>query len=293
MIVFLILAIVMLALVSYFVLPELLRKEQGTHVERDMLNLDVLRDQLCELDADLRDGTIDAAGYRSARRELECRVAEEADPASLPTRAISPQHWPAFILALGVPIVAGSLYVFLGTPGALAPVQAATTRAQNSPPVTPEQIEGMVSRLAAKLKSNPDDADGWRMLARSYETMRRFEPAVDAYRHLLALTPDNPDVLADYAVTLAMSLDQSLSGEPEKLINRALEIDPKNIQALALSGSAAFERKEYADAIKPWKKILALVPADSDMARSIAANVAKAESLAGVSDGKKSVDGNG
>jgi cytochrome c-type biogenesis protein CcmH len=116
------------------------------------------------------------------------------------------------------------------------------------------------------------------MLARSYETLRRFELAADAYRHLLALDPDNPDLLVDYAVVLGMTLNHSLSGPPQQQIARALAIDPNHIQALALSGSAALERGDYAAAIAPWKKILALVPADSDTGRSIADNIAKAES---------------
>jgi cytochrome c-type biogenesis protein CcmH/NrfG len=177
----------------------------------------------------------------------------------------------------------------LGTPKALDP---ATLVAQPSPgqagqaAVSPAQIEAMVARLAEKLKTQPDDANGWRMLARSYETLRRFDQAVDAYRHLLQLAPNDADALVDYAVTLAMSSGQSLSGEPEKLIHRALAIDPGNVQALALAGSAAFERRDYAQAIQPWRKILAQAPADSDIARSIAASIAKAEALAAAPSAK-------
>jgi len=118
------------------------------------------------------------------------------------------------------------------------------------------------------------------MLARSYETLLRFDLAVDAYQHLVKLTPQDANMLDDYAVTLAMSRDQSLSGEPEQLIHRALAIDPNNIQALALLGSAAFERKEYAQAAIPWKKILDLIPADSPMSQSITDNIRKADGLA-------------
>ena len=139
---------------------------------------------------------------------------------------------------------------------------------------------GVSPEEAARLKTEPDDADGWRMLAHSYETLRRFDAAVDAYRHLLALEPNNPNELANAAVALGMTLNQDLSGEPERLIDRALAINPDHVQALALKGSAAYERGDYAQAIGPWKKILATVPGDSDIARSIAASVQKAESLA-------------
>src|SRR5205823_3696092 len=107
-----------------------------------------------------------------------------------------------------------------GAPGA-PDVQGADGAA-----IGPAQIEAMVARLATRLKNEPDDPDGWRMLAHSYETLRRFDAAVDAYRHLIALEPKNADALTDCAVALAMSLNQDLSGEPERLIDRALAINP-------------------------------------------------------------------
>jgi cytochrome c-type biogenesis protein CcmH len=76
-----------------------------------------------------------------------------------------------------------------------------------------------------------------------------------------------------------MTLNQDLSGEPERLIDKALAINPNHVQALALKGSAAYERGDYAAALVPWKKILSMVPPGSDMATSIAAGVGKAESL--------------
>jgi cytochrome c-type biogenesis protein CcmH len=193
------------------------------------------------------------------------RDAAAAGPASKRER-----DWSAIAVGLLLPTAAVALYAALGTPQALLAPRA----------IGPAQIEAMVNRLAARLKAEPDDADGWRMLAHSYETLRRFDAAVEAYRHLIALEPNNPNELTDAAVALGMTLNQDLSGEPERLIDRALAINPNHVQALALKGSAAYERGDYAQAILPWKKILAMVSQDSEMARSIAASVAKAEALA-------------
>ncbi|OFA03206.1 tetratricopeptide repeat protein [Duganella sp. HH101] len=191
------------------------------------------------------------------------------------------QRWPVILVGLFVPLLAVSLYALLGTPAALErPSEPALAAASPGAAVGPEQVEAMVARLAARLAKEPNDANGWRMLARSYETLRRFDQAADAYRHLLALEPATPELLVDYAVVLGMTLNTSLAGEPEALIARALAIDPNHIQALALSGSAALERGDYASAVKPWKKILALVPADSDIGKSISANIAQAEAQA-------------
>ena len=177
---------------------------------------------------------------------------------------------------LVLPAAAVALYAAIGTPQA---VLAPSSQAE-APAIGPAQIEAMVNRLAERLKNEPDDAEGWRMLAHSYETLRRFDAAVEAYRNLIALEPNNANGLTDAAVALGMTMNQDLSGEPERLIDRALAINPNHVQALALKGSAAYERGDYAQAIPPWKKILAMVSQDSEMARSIADSVEKAEALA-------------
>ena len=299
MILFLILASTMLALALLFVLPVLWRRAPGQvtgahpQAPREALNLAVLRDQLRELELDFRLGSIGEAGYQHARQELARRVAEDVKPAAPPSQPLGLQRWPAVALALGLCGASVFLYAMLGTPAALLPGATAAATPAPAPaaagsaaPMTAAQIEAMVARLAEKMKANPQDADGWLQLARSYETLRRFDLAVGAYEHLLALTPDNPDLLTDYAVTLAMSLDQRLAGAPEKLIARALQIDPNHVQALALSGSAAFEREDYAGAVKAWKRILDRLPPEAEMATSIADNIAKAQALGAAAAGK-------
>ncbi len=184
------------------------------------------------------------------------------------------QRWrSALPAAASAPLVAVALYAALGTPAALLPAQQALETAL-------PQVEAMVSRLAARLKEQPRDADGWRMMARSYETLRRFDQAADAYRQLLALEGESADLLADYAVVLGMAHGERLSGEPEQLLLRALELNPQHTQVLALLGSAALERNDRASALIAWKKVLALAPAGSSMARSIQASIERVEAEA-------------
>jgi cytochrome c-type biogenesis protein CcmH len=177
-------------------------------------------------------------------------------------------------VAASAPLVAAGLYAALGTPAALLPTQQALETA------APPQVEAMVARLAARLKEQPRDADGWRLMARSYETLRRFDQAAGAYRQLLSLEGESADLLADYAVVLGMANGERLSGEPEKLLQRALELNSQHVQVLALLGSAALERHDRASALNAWKKVLALAPAGSGMARSIQASIARVEAEA-------------
>lgn len=281
MIAFWIVAVLLTAGALLFVLTPLLRKEAVAHPHalRDEVNLMVLRDQLHELDADMAAGTIDAAAYESSRRELERRVAEDVQPGTALAKTVPRKNAVGLLVGMSLPVVAVSLYFLLGNPSGLDAAQTAAPK-EAAHEVTEEQIQAMVTALAQRLKDSPDDVQGWSMLARSYNALGRFGEAADAYARLVKLVPGNADMLADYADTLAMSLNKSLQGEPEKLIARALEADPKNIKALALSGSAAFERRDYQAAITRWKKILAIVPADSDLARSTNDSIGEAQTLA-------------
>lgn len=204
----------------------------------------------------------------------------------------------AVALPAGLLVWAIGTYVWLGQPGVWgervsheAPDQTeaqAETEAGGAGPVTPgtapqmgqAQIEGMVQRLAERLQKNPDDAAGWRMLVRSYETLNRFDEAVLAWQRLFQLVPPDADQLTEYAVTLGMARGQRLAGEPEQILEEVLKRDPRHVQALALSGSAAYERHDYDRAIQRWQQLLRTVPPDDEVRARITAQIDKARELA-------------
>ena len=139
----------------------------------------------------------------------------------------------------------------------------------------------MVSTLAERLKNEPNNAEGWQMLGRSYAVLERYAEAAAAYRKAAELMPANADVLADLADVLGMTQGRRLAGEPTEVLQRALALDPQHGKSLALAGSAAFERKDYAAARAFWERLLAQVPAESDIARSLRASIAEALQMAG------------
>jgi cytochrome c-type biogenesis protein CcmH len=170
------------------------------------------------------------------------------------------------------------LYWMLGNPAGFDPSRVTASQEQQ---ITPEKINEMVAKLARHLKEKPDDIEGWNMMVRSATALGHFADAADAYSHLVKLVPPNAGLLADYADTLGMANNRNLQGEPEKLIDQALDIDPQNIKALALSGGAHYERHDYAGAVTQWRKIMQLVPPNSDAARSVASSILEATSQAG------------
>jgi cytochrome c-type biogenesis protein CcmH len=255
--------------------PLLFSRKTG-QVRRDEANISIYRDQLAELDADLAAGKLAPADHARSRAELEARLL--ADVAT-PEAAEAPAGRPAGrrrALALGaaVPLFAAALYLAVGNPESLGP--RADPHAFDT-----QQLATLVERLAAKMRENPDDPEGWRLLGRSYAALGRFPESLDAYAKALARKPRDPDLLADMADTLAMTRGERLQGEPEKLVLRALEIDPEHLKALALAGTAAFERKDYARAERYWRRMLPLVPAGSEDERQIRASIDEARSLAG------------
>jgi cytochrome c-type biogenesis protein CcmH len=266
-----------IAALSFVVLP-LLKRRGANRISRSGLNLAVYRDQLRELDADVRAGTLSAEQYEKAKQELEARMLEDVDAGDVAANAPKPERITAITLGLALPLCAVALYLVVGNPAALTP-EVANGSAHA---VTPQQLEGLVQKLAARLKSNPEDAEGWFMLARSYSVLGRFDKSAAAYAEAVKRLPEDAQLLADYADALAMAQGQRLAGEPEKLIERALRKDPNNVKALALAGSAAFERKDYAKAVSYWERTLPLASGDPEFTRSVNASLAEARSLGGI-----------
>ena len=177
------------------------------------------------------------------------------------------------LMGISIPALALAVYLVVGNPGAIDP--------QATHGLTARQVEAMVERLATRLKDHPDDAEGWKLLGRSYGALGRFQEAAHAYAKAAARAPRDAQLLADFADALGMAQGQRLAGDPEKLIARALEIDRDNLKALALAGTAAFERKDFKAAAAYWERMLPLVAAESEDARAIRSNVQEAKSLAG------------
>jgi cytochrome c-type biogenesis protein CcmH len=262
------------ALALALVLRPLLARRAAAGVSRREANITIYRDQRRELDADLAAGKLVPAEHEKARAELEARLLEDVDAAGEATPRPRGGRRTAVLVGIAMPLAALAVYLAVGSPGALSP--------QADPgAVTAEQIDEMVGRLAARLRENPDDADGWKMLGRSYAVLGRFGEAVDAYAKAAVRAPRDAQLLADFADALAMAHGRSLQGEPEKLVLRALEIEPRNLKALALAGTAAFDRKAFAAAAGYWQRMLPLVPPDSEDAQVIRDNVAQATQLAG------------
>lgn len=280
MIPFVVLAIAMVAIAIAWVMVPLLRSRRSTQFLPETSNVAILRDQLHELDADLANGTILREQYEQARRELERRVLDESRPSAddrTDTLALDGGRRTAWTLAIVIPVAAIGLYALWGDPAAFSPV---ATRVP-TPSISPEQVAPMVAKLAARLEKEPANAEGWLILARSYNAMNRYDDAARAFERAVKLTPDDPNVLADYADALGAA-QNSLLGKPTELVMRALAIDRTNWKALALAGTAAFDRKDFRQAVILWEELTQVMPQDAPMIKSLDASIAEARQLGGM-----------
>jgi cytochrome c-type biogenesis protein CcmH len=238
-----------------------------------------LRQQLQQLDGQLAQGKLSAAAHAASKAEIERKIVDAVlaeSPAARPgTRLVA-------LLAAGVLALAGAGYAVKGSPGMPSAGPPGTARAPADEAVTEAQFTQMVEQLSQKLKEKPDNAEGWAMLARSYTRLNRPADAVPAFAKAVALNGNDAQLLTDYADLLAFQNNRTLAGEPLQLVERALKIDPKNPKALALAGSGAFERKDYAGAVKFWEELASIAPPGSEFMAQLQGGIDEARKLGGL-----------
>jgi cytochrome c-type biogenesis protein CcmH len=272
-------------------------------------DIDKLREQLRQLDELARQGVLPADQAAQAKARLERELldlvmqhpaaapaaaaaatgAAQGTAAAVPARPRPSKHLVSGLVAFVV--LAGVLgYTLLGNPAGLSVGpgdaarrgEAAGAGTGAAHDTGNEQIEAMVSRLAERLKAKPDDADGWLMLGRSYSVLKRYPDSAQAFRKAIELRPKDAQAYADLADATGMLNNRSLRGEPEQLIAKALALDGNNLKALALAGTVAFDKGDFALAVKHWEKARAVAEPGNEMAQALEGSVAEARQRAGL-----------
>ena len=272
-----------------------------------MKRIDELTAQLAQLDELIRTKVLTGDAARQARDKLEAEIlaavlqpaagkgagaavvsgsgADASAALAAGTAAARPSGRLLAGLAAFALVFAAAGYAWLGNPAALAiapGAPGAAAVAETGQDVDKAQFEAMTQRLADRLKSQPDDAEGWAMLGRSYSVLELFPQALEAYKKVVALRPDEAQGYADMADAMGMVAGRKLDGEPEQMISRALALDPDNAKALGLAGTVAFDRGDAAGAARHWAHALAKVEPGSDMAGRLRGAVDEARKRAGL-----------
>ncbi|GBD42435.1 Cytochrome c-type biogenesis protein CcmH [bacterium HR39] len=150
-----------------------------------------------------------------------------------------------------------------GRPGPTAEDMAAA--ADMSPEEQRAMIEQMVARLAARLEQQPDDIEGWRMLARSYRVLGRTQEALAAYRRVAEALPQDPKAQLDYARALFQAQPRGAPLAPEvvRAFERVAALAPDHPEVLFVLGLAAAEQGEVERARELWTRLARQLPEGS------------------------------
>lgn len=284
-----------------------------------MPTVDDLKRQIADLDELISSGVLKGDAARKAREELEAQLLAEVtrrkpgDGAGKAGKASakaagkatpsggaegddadeSPRPSSRLVSGIVLFVLAVGLggYALLGTPEGwsiapgspgMAQAQAEGEAGDSGHTMGAAQIEGLIEKLAQRLKESPTDAEGWAMLGRSYSVLGRHTEAIPAYRKVIELRPDDAQGHADLADALGSAAGKKLDGEPEQLIAKALKIDPDNVKALSLDGTIAFNRGKHAQAAKQWERALTRIEPGSELARQLQGALDEARQRAGL-----------
>ncbi|MGE0214086.1 MAG: c-type cytochrome biogenesis protein CcmI, partial [Parvibaculaceae bacterium] len=235
----------------------------------------VYRDQLAELERDQARGVLSAADAEAARNVVARRLlkaegtAEAGAPASVSGRR------PVFLASAAlVPIIAMSLYLAVGRPD--LPDLPRSERLAHA--VENNDFPAMIAQVEAHLAQNPNDAEGWVVLAPAYRRLGRYAEAADAYARAASLAPPNAKLQTELGETLVLANEGLVVAEARKAFESALKLDGQDMKARFYRALAAKQEGKREEALKGFQDMLAEGPKDAPWRSAVEKQVA---SLAG------------
>jgi len=287
MIMFWVLVVAMLGVALLFVIRPMQLDSSKSDIDRAAQNIAITKERLVELNLDLQQGIITQTEYDQSKEELELSLLSDVDQKSSKNQkqgnGQSYNRLTQLILLVSVPVLALSLYAYLGKPELLEGTKKQVTKVAGhaSSKGQQQQFEQVVAQLAERMQAKPDNAEGWFMLGRSYMSLKRFDEAVDALEKSYKLVPENPSVILMYADALTMLRNGSISGKPFELIKKAVAIKPDDPTGLWLIGMGYAEQGEFQKAISYWNILLPILK-DEKSINEVQKLIRQAKSKSGI-----------
>ncbi len=266
----------LLLLALLFLIVPILRQPQASESnDRQQQNIDIAREKKAQLEQE----NLSSSEYASALQDLETSLALDLEKSEQSNQQ-QPGRWAVWLIVAVVPVLSIGLYLQLGeyrviTNPALAEVDTRRTQANNQD----MSIEAMLERLKQRLRDNPEDAEGWFMMGRTLLSMNLIDQAVAAFQRTHDLVGDQPGVMFTLADALAMQNNGVMSGDPEDLVLRGLQLSPTDPTGLWLAGLAAEQRKDYKAAHAHWLSLLPFIAEDAESSAEVNRLLAEMEKL--------------
>ena len=263
---------------------ELVESQKKINQRKD-LNIELYEQKKVQIEQDFANGLLDEEGRIQAQNEIEHSLIQDAEGSAVTeltqlSKSSAKKLTIAFLIIIPVFSVITYLsimpenfeQVVLQQPAAQSSVQSHTSGGQKQVP----DIASMVTSLEKKLQSNPDNAQGWNMLGRSYVVMKRYPDAAAAYEKALALVKQNkaepmPELEINYTEALMQTGQKEAYEKARALLDEMLATNPDNGDALWFMGFLDYEAGNKAQAVEHWTHLLSLLPANGEQAKIVLA----------------------
>lgn len=244
----------------FMVLPLLRRHKLAERLEaqqnaRELANINIYKQKLQQLDQDLQEGRIDEADYSGLKAEIEDLLLDDAsDAVHAPWKSLSRNK--VILAAISVLVVSLGSSWWLYNQVGFAPELRTYFSQQELIREGQEDFGSLLKRLEDTVRANPDDAQGWSLLARIYMDMGQLEDAAEAIGELLRIQGPDARLLAQKAQALYFAGGNRLTPRAQELIDQAVELDAGEPSVLSLQGMAAYQQQEWDEARRFWERAL-------------------------------------
>jgi len=284
---FILIAIVLVALALLFVVPPLLRKNQPITDQYDDLNIEIAKDRLKEIKVQRDAGEITETVYQQMHDELESTLAidlsNQAKANKTENSSVAPKSkLTAILVALFVPLLAAFAYSQLGDFNAATGVAVKSVEIPAGEDGRPQMtIEEAITKLEERLEAEPENPDGWFMLAKTYMSTQQFQKSADAYEKVIALVGEDVQLLLGYADALAMSEGGKLTGKAKPVVDKIMKLAPDSPTVLWMAGTAESQQGNFKQALIFWYKLNPMLDAEPKAQRQLSQLIQGAESQLG------------
>ena len=264
----------LLVALAFLLLPILRGRRAQAEEDRTALNVALYEERMAELTAQHEAGTLSAEQLAAGRADAARELLEDTEESGAPRTAKLGRSVP-LVAALLVPLMGYGLYLHWG---ASDKVQLARQFSEQ-----PRTVEEMTARLEQAVKAQPDSAEAWYFLGRTYMNQERPADAAKAFAQVVELAGRQPELLGQWAQALYFARDRQWTPDLQALTDEALRGDPQEVTSLGLLGIAAFEEARYADAVRFWEQLVAALPENDPSREAIRGGINRAREQLGES----------
>ena len=262
------------AIVLCFLLGPLYRARAVSHA-RASFDEAVYRDQLGEVESDRERGLIGENEAEAARIEIARRLlaADAREGEAQSTEHRMPNRGVVIAVALALPLLALGIYLVYGSPK--LPDRPLAARLEDNG--KEQDLEVLVARVEARLREHPEEGEGWEAIAPVYMAWRRYADAAEAYGQAVRLLGETPKRLVGQGQALVLANDGIVTEPARVALEKALALDPEQMQARILLIVAKEQDGKLDEAIADWKALLDKAPADAPWRKSVEQRLAEDE----------------